>query len=205
MKNRKIFQIAAEFDLNKKPDWLDSFRLKYDQPYSYHITLKTSTYFDRNGFRNLKDELSDMARKYTQFKVIFNKLFISSSSGGGCIMIKAKNNNILLKLQNEIAEKFSKYGEHIAKEYKIFENNFKPHITIARHLAQEQLRSAKGELKKDLFCEALVKELVLTTVKNDLFEEWSDPENRFRCKLNLTAHCAEKGQVCGRQASTLDA
>jgi 2'-5' RNA ligase len=98
-------------------------------------------------------------------------------------MIEAKNNKELIKLQKEIKIKFSKYGKHISKEYEKFENNFKPHITIARYLNLKQLKIAKKEIQKDLFCEALIEKLVLTTVENDLFEEWSNPKNKLSYSL----------------------
>lgn len=182
-KNNKIFHIGSEFTLIKKPRWLDKFRLKYDEPYRYHVTFKTSTYFQEDDFENLKKELSNIAKKYRAVKVIFNKLFINRTSKGGCIMIKAERNKDLLKLQKEITKKSSKYGKHITKEYKKFEDDFKPHITIGRHLTSEQLENARKELKKDLRCEALIEELVLTTANTDLFSELNDPRNKLHYKL----------------------
>ncbi len=64
-----------------------------------------------------------------------------------------------------------------------FEKNFQPHLTIARYLTTEQLKNAKKELRPDLLCSGLIKELVLTTVENDRFEEWNDPKNKIRYEL----------------------
>lgn len=183
MSKKKIFSISSDFQLIKKPDWLDDFRKKYDQPYSYHVTLKTSTCFDHICVENLKGDLDAIAKKYHTIPVKFNELFISSAPKGKCIMIKAQKNKVLIKLQKEIVKKFSEYGSHITKEDERFEKNFVPHITIARHLSLEQLKIAKTELKKDLFCEALIKELVLTTVKNNRFEESCNPLNKAYFKL----------------------
>ena len=96
---------------------------------------------------------------------------------------QSEKNQVLIKLQKEIVKKFSGYGSHITKQDERFEKNFVPHITIARHLSLEQLNIAKTELKKDLFCEALIEELVLTTVQNNLFEESSNPLNKTYFKL----------------------
>jgi len=183
MNDKKIFHISSDFDLIKKPVWLDNFRQKYDKPYRYHITLKTSTYFDDKNFENLKADMENIAKKYGKIPIVFDELFINHSLKGGCIMIKAKSNEELTGFQKEISNKFSKYGAHTTDEYEKFERNFEPHITIARHLTPEQLENAKHELKKDLFCEALIETLSLTTVKNDLFEEWSNPQNRLHYKL----------------------
>lgn len=183
MKNKKIFNIVTEFSLVKKPTWLDSFRKKYDKPYPYHITLKTCTYFNPNKLRNLKQDLSNISRSFKEIRVVFNKLSIKHTSNGGCIMIKAKRNIELSKLKNEISYIFSKYGRHIAKEYQNFEAKFEPHITIARNLTEEQLKNAKRELKTNLNCEAIIKELVLSKAEENTFEEWSNQNNKVRYTL----------------------
>lgn len=183
MNSGNFFQISADFDLKIKPIWLDDFRLKYDPSYDYHITFKTTTNFKSEDFENLNTELKTISNNYRPFIVIFNELFISSASLGWYIMIKAKYNQKLFNLQKEIAERLSKYGNHTTKEQEGFEKSFNPHITIARHLTLEQLKKAKSELKKDLICEALIDSLTLTTVKKDIFEEWSNPTNRIFYKL----------------------
>lgn len=177
MNDIKFFQISADFDLTKKPDWFDNFRLKYDLPYDYHITLKTTTNFKREDFDSLGRELKAILDKYKSFSVVFGELFISQAPSGWCIMIRAKHNEELFALQKEIAEEFSKYGDHTTKERASYEKDFNPHITIARHLDVEQLEKAKSELKEDLVCEALIDSITLRTVKEDTFEEWSNPEN----------------------------
>jgi len=184
MHDGNFFQISANFDLKVKPIWLNDFRSKYDLPYNYHITFKTTTNFKSGDFENLNTELKNISNNHIPFAVIFDELFISPSSSGWCIMIKAKYNKELLKLQEEIAKKFSKYGNHATEERENFEKNFNPHITIARHLTLEQLEKAKSELKKDLICEAIIESLTLTTVKEDTFEEWTKPINRTLHKIN---------------------
>ncbi|MDZ7798254.1 MAG: 2'-5' RNA ligase family protein [Patescibacteria group bacterium] len=183
MGNKKIFTISSDFELIKKPKWLDGFRIKHDKPFPYHVTLKTCTYFDIDNFKNLKKDLSGIVKKYSEIKVIFNKLFISRSSKGECIMIKADNNKKLNELQKEIVKKFSKYGNYIAKKYEKFEKSFIPHITIARHLSSEQLIIAKKDLGKKLFCEAVVKGLSLMIVENNTDEEWLNHNNKSYYKL----------------------
>lgn len=182
--SKMIFNIVAEFDLTKKPLWLDAFRLKYDKPYRYHISFKTLTYFDEANLENLKNELEVIANTHSDIKVIFNELHINSTSKGGCIMIRAEHNKKLLELQNEISNKFSKFGKHISEEYENFERNFDPHITIARHLTANQFEKAKKDFKKDLFSEAIIDNLVLGVSKKDTFEEWSDPKNKSFYKFS---------------------
>lgn len=183
MSDKKIFHISADFDLIKKPDWIDNFRQKYDKPFRYHITLKTETYFNAKYLKNLKTDLLSITKQYAEIRISFNKLFIGHSPKGECIMIRAEKNKNLVNLQKEITKKISNYGNHIMQEYEKFEKNFKPHITVARNLTAEQLKNAKNELGKNLYCEALIDKIVLTTVKNDLFEEWNNKKNKTYYKL----------------------
>lgn len=184
MSNKKMFNIVAEFELSKKPNWLDDFRKKYDKPYDYHIALKNCTYFNKDDLRNIKLNLKKVLEPYNKIKVVFNDLFINSASKGECIMIRAEKNETLMRLQKELSDEFSKYGEYVSEEARKFENNFEPHITIARHLSPEQLNNAKKELKEDTYCEAIIYEIVLTIAKDDIFEEWSNPNNETLFSLN---------------------
>ena len=179
-----IYNIVAEFDLIKKPKWIDAFRLKYDKPYRYHISFKTLTYFDEANLENLKNELEIIVNTHSNIKVIFNELHINPTSKGGCIMIRAEHNSKLIELQNEISNKFSKFGKNISKQYNSFERNFDPHITIARHLTVDQLENAKKDLKKDLFSKTIMNNLVFGVAKKDTFEEWSDPKNKSFFKFH---------------------
>lgn len=183
MNNEGFFQISADFKLNSKPDWLDAFRAKYDLPYDYHITFKSTTHFKSEDLGKMNAELKDIADNHDSITVIFDELFIAPTPKGWCIMIKAKPNEELSNLQKEISEKFSKYGDIITKERESYEKNFKPHITIGRHLTDEKLEEAKKELRDELICNTVINNLVLTTVENGTFEEWSNPENRKLYKL----------------------
>ncbi|MFA6422354.1 MAG: 2'-5' RNA ligase family protein [Candidatus Buchananbacteria bacterium] len=183
MNNKKLFQISADFNLKTKPAWLHDFRLKYDLPYDYHITLKTTTNFEYDNFEKLNIELKNISNSYQSFEIIFDKLFIAHALHGWCIMIKAQYNKKIIELQKEIVTKFSKYGSHITKKEEDFENDFNPHITIARHLSSKQLEKAKDELKNNLICEATIDSLILTTMEKDIFEELSDPNNRIIYKF----------------------
>lgn len=181
MATGNFFEISADFDLKVKPAWLKGFRQKYDLPYNYHNTFKTTTNFKSKDLPNLKTELKNLANNHQSFLVIFNKLSIKLASSGWCIMIQAKPNKKLATLQKEISAKFSKYGKHITKERESFEKNFHPHITIARHLTPEKLKKAKNELKKNLLCEASVDSLTLYQLKNGT----SQKVKTYKFSINL--------------------
>lgn len=183
MENKEIFQISADFELDVKPAWINDFRSKYDKPYSYHITLKNSTYFNPKNLNDIKKDLTEITENFSRIKVVFDKLFLSKSPKGECVMIEAIPNKELSNLQKLISERLSKFGKHIYPEYKEYENEFRPHITIARYLDSEQMERAKNDLGKDMHCEATINKLVLTVAKEDTYEEWSNPDNEFIVKL----------------------
>lgn len=180
------FNVATEFKLTKKPAWLDGFRKKCDDPYQYHITLKTKTSVRSADIARLKNELNNIAKRYGGIKVVFSKLHIATTTKGWCIMIRAKPNRILVELQKEIVKRFSKFGKPIRKEGASFEKIFRPHITIGRHLTPQQLKQAKSDLRgKNLHSEALIQKIVLTTVRTDSFHDWSNLKNKISYKLKV--------------------
>lgn len=182
-KKKSIFHIGSEFRLIIKPKWLDAFRKKYDKPYPYHVTFKTSTFFDFADLEDLKKELREIAGKYSKTELKFNKLAIRPTSTGWCIMIMAQNNAYLKKLQKKLALKFAKFGHHIDKEHERHEVKFKPHITIARDLSNSRVKDAKKELGANLVCTAAINNLVLTTIKNDGIKEKLNPKNKYSLRL----------------------
>lgn len=179
----KLFQISADFNLTVKPDWLDAFRHKYDLPYDFHVTLKTTTCFNPTDEEEIKQTAKQISEKQEPLEVIFEKLYISQAPSGWCIMIEAKPNDELIKLQKIISDSFSKYGEHASEDKRRFEKEFRPHITIARHLTKDELKQAQSELGTDLHCKSLINNLSLYIADEDNFSQWSKPENRFVYKF----------------------
>lgn len=162
----KIFQVTLDFKLQDKPSWLDSFRKKFDKPYEYHITLKYPTYIKEEDINDLKEEVAAISDASSRFVVEFNGYFFDKTDTGEIIMVKAKQNEDLVKLQKEIIERLKKYGSEVKAFYQKFENNFRPHITIARKLDDNLLRDAKKELKEHISCTAEIDSLSLT-IYND--------------------------------------
>ena len=181
----KIFQISSNFILKKKPEWLDGFRKKFDEPYPYHITLRISTYLKKEDINSLKDDIREVIEGHEPMKVVFDRVEYGRSEKGERIMIMAQANEALTRLHDEISGKVSKYGKHIKKEYREFEDNYEPHVTIARHMSKSKLKEAKKELK-DIKCEAMVKRIMLAVVDKDDFFEWTSIGNRsyFELKKN---------------------
>jgi len=58
------FSIFCDFDLSVKPNWLDSFRAKYDDPLPYHFTLKNSTYLENMSEEVIKSILQQILHSH---------------------------------------------------------------------------------------------------------------------------------------------
>ena len=179
----KIFTVSFEFCLTHKPEWLDDFRRKFDKPYDFHITLKSPSTFLENNLQEMQEALASLAARHKKFEIIFDKLFESQTSKGGYLMNEARRNDALFSFQKETREAFARFGEPISAELACFEENFRPHITIARELDLKTMVEAKKALGKDILCEAQIDEVILTIAKEDSFAEWISPENKTRASL----------------------
>lgn len=159
----KIFYVTADFELSERPAWLDAFRATYDDPYPYHITLKQGTYFEENRLAEIEEVVKKIATSTPPVQVIFNKLRIHKTPKGHVIMIWAQPNVPLVALQKELRERLSPFGEIIEPHYKEYETNFEPHITIARHLTDEQLEEARKDIGSNTACSADITSITLKT------------------------------------------
>lgn len=178
-----IFYVSFDFELTKKPKWLDDFRKKYDYPYPFHITLKLNTYTKKKDLQKIQETVTKIASKYKPLDITFNKITIDKTKTGYVIMINAQKNQQLLSLQSEIKSKLTKFGRNLKKYHKDFEDNFVPHITIARRLNKNELEVAKAELGKNIECKARLDRVFLVIMKASNFEESSDPKNKTVIKL----------------------
>lgn len=146
----KVFGLGLFFDLIDEPSWLRIFRKKYDDPIGYHISLKLPTYIKNNNLPKLEEISRNTAGTSKIFNVEFNKYFFNKTSTGNLIMISARENSELSNLQKEIVKKTKDFGKTIKPYYEEFENNFHPHITIARKLNDDKFSEAKSKLEKPI-------------------------------------------------------
>jgi len=173
------FNVTADFNLIKKPYWIKEFRKKYDKPYPSHVTLKTPTSLDKKDIDNIKKELKKIVKQFKPIEIVFNKLKINESApGGGCIMIMALKNLQLSKLQKIISKRLVGFGEHIDLRYKIYEQDFKPHITIARKLTKTQLKSAIKDLQNNIACKAIISKITFAIVDDISFNSWLNSKSK---------------------------
>jgi 2'-5' RNA ligase len=161
----KVFGLGLFFELIKEPSWLANFRKRYDDPVGYHVSLKLPTYIDGVNLAKLKEVAKETANTSNPFTVDFDKYFFNKTSTGNLIMISARHNDNLVSLQKEVVKRTKSFGKTIKPYYEEFENNFNPHITIARKLDYNEFLEAKSGLKKPIYCQANIDKLRLHIMK----------------------------------------
>jgi 2'-5' RNA ligase len=174
----KIFFLALEFELDEKPNWLDGFRIKYDEPFNYHLTLKYATFIKKNDLPKLKEAVKSLAKASKPMTLEFDQYFFNKTETGNLIMVVAKYNKDLFRLHKMVVSELGEFGETWKPYYKDFESNFKPHISIARNLSDGVFQIAKGELKEQIYCKAKISNLALRVVdENFSVDDFNDPQN----------------------------
>ncbi len=179
----KYFHISLVFKPKDLPKWLIDFRIKYDKPYPYHLTLKNETEVKERDVELLKKLVRKISTKYflKELEMVFKNVIIKETSKGYCIMITAQENSSMRNLQAEIIEETSSFGKVYSAEHAEFEKSFTPHITIGRHLTNRQLLQAEKELPNKICFETKPEKLVLTIVNRPVIEERLREQNRNYC------------------------
>ncbi len=177
----KIFVVTANVQLTDKPKWLDDFRLRYDKPYHFHITLKQPSFIELNQIEEVKNKLATLFLTDNPFRMInlkFDKLKISTDAPGGiCIMINSEDENVQI-LQKKVVDVLSQFVNYYKPKYQIYEKQFEPHITIARDLDEARFAEASKELEQSYIFEAKIDKIILTVVDNFNPEEANNPNNQ---------------------------
>jgi len=179
----RIFAVYSSLHLDRKPAWLDDFRARYDEPYEYHITLKQPCYVHDEMIPEIKNVLQVfMATKeipHHRIDLKFERLSLKPNAPkGGCIMIDALENPILMDLQLGMRKALSAYQNYLTPESSQWERDFTPHITIARHLSPERFEEAKRDLQEDLSCSGWINEAYLQVLDAKNAEEAKKLDNR---------------------------
>jgi 2'-5' RNA ligase len=184
----KIFVITADIELTQKPDWLEDFRRRYDDDYPYHVTLKLPCYIEDHQVADIKNKLDGL---FSTLGIVdhlitleFNKLHMGMDApGGGCIMIDATKGGEIDKLQSKIVSALPEYKNYYEPEYKKYEKDFQPHITIARNLDEPTYTKAVAEIKDNYACTGKVSKIIFTVVNNFGPEEAKDSRNQIVYRL----------------------
>src|ERR1035437_6657219 len=177
----KMFSINAKVNLTQKPSWLDDFRSKYDKPYEWHVTLKQACIILDDQVSIIKDKLDKLFSdiKTAPISLTVDKLDVSKIPDHICIMIKTTDNIEIGKLQKNILSVLSEYNKYHKEKYRAYEENFNPHITIARSLNEQSYEMAMKDLKEDYVCKGTINQVRLIVVDNtDDAYEVNDPANQ---------------------------
>lgn len=179
----KIFAVYAKVELTQKPDWLDDFRAKYDEPYEYHVTLKQPCVIEEDLVSEIKAKLntffSNLKTPNHRILLTFDSLNVPMNVPDDiCIMINATKVDEIYKLQKSVLSTLTEYNSYLDIKYKAYEENFNPHITIGRKLNQQSYAMASKELKDNYICEGTITQVVLGVVQNDNPTEANDPNNQ---------------------------
>jgi 2'-5' RNA ligase len=183
----KVFWVSLVFDLQKKPSWLDSFREVYDEPFDYHITLKYATYIENKETERLREKTKRIADETIPLVVLFDNYFFDKTTTGNLIMIAAQPNEELYILQEKVVSRLTVFGKNIKPYYQGFEEDFKPHITIARKLTENRFLEAKEQIRKPILCQTRITDLSLTIVKQT-DDNLLTPDERHQYALKSFPH-----------------
>lgn len=134
--------------------------------HEYHVTLKQLCLIDTNDIQQIKDTLTRFFHSYEiparTLAIIFDTLVIESESDGTMtIMVNAKENPAIQKLQKDILHLFPRDARYRYPESREWERNFKPHVTIAADLNQIVYEDAQKEIGEDVRCEGYIDAVTL--------------------------------------------
>ncbi len=187
----KFFAIYTNVDITEKPDWLDSFRNKYDLeyhpdtntfdvPYEAHITLTQPRFITDSKANKLKADLTKFFSKFNKkIELEFSRLHLDrqDDTKNGCIMVDTKNKDELSKLQIEMLDFIKENNNLCNMEHKIYEDDFTPHLTIGRDLSKDRFDEAITELPNEIIIKSTISEVILAVVPNESAAERTNPKN----------------------------
>lgn len=179
----KIFALYSKVELIERPDWFDAFYAKYNQSLVYHVTLKQSCYLEEVRVKEVKEGLSKffVSEPVPEHEVVltFNELVLDDrASETKTIMLNAELDPRIYKLQQGILSVLDDYKQYVYPESRLWEQNFKPHITIASDISAACYEEALKELKQPYTCKGLIQDVSLVIVERMVPEEADKPENQ---------------------------
>jgi 2'-5' RNA ligase len=198
----KFFAIYTNVNITEKPDWLDSFRSKYDLeyhadtdtfdiPYEAHITLTQPRFITDYEATKLRAELTKFFKDYSgKIEVEFSGLHLDrqDANDNGCIMVDSTDRDELSKLQSKMLDFVSENDNFCDIMHKAYEDNFIPHLTIGRDLSKGKFDDAIAGLPDEIRIKATVSEVILAIVPDESAAERKDPKNLtiYHISNNLT-------------------
>lgn len=183
----KIFAIYTNLTLTEKPQWLDGFRRKYDKPYNFHNTLKQPCFIEEKKILELKNNTSlffkSLKLKNHKIEIVFDEISTDKSKDGITIMLSSKGHSVLVDLQKDLINYLEQYKNYVKPKYQSYEENFNPHITIARNLSPDQFNEATKYLSGHYSCKGEITTVTLSIVDEVTPEEANNPLNQVNFLL----------------------
>lgn len=179
----KLFAIYSKIHPTKTPEWLDAFYTKYTSSHGYHVTLKQSCFLEEEDIAEVKNNLSTFLKTILipnhKIEVTFDKItFDTIQAEQKSILINAKHNPLLEKLQQGIVSALSQHKKYVSPESRTWEEHFNPHITIAADLNPTRYAQALKEIKEDYTCTGTIQNISLIIVDKMIPSEADRPENQ---------------------------
>ncbi|MEI6296715.1 MAG: 2'-5' RNA ligase family protein [bacterium] len=185
----KIFALYFKVKLIQKPEWFDGFRKEYDEPHDLHVTLIQPKYIKEGQVDAMKSKVTEVLNRQKisedDKKLIFDKLAPRTKGDDGkyIFMVGCTKNDFLYNFQKELQTKLTEFNNYVDKITIGYENNFKPHITIAVNLDDKRKDEAEKYFNSDYTCIGYFDELILAVVKDQSIEERTNLNNKTAFKL----------------------
>ncbi len=172
----------------KNSKWITEFRTKYDQPDFLHVTLISGRYVEEGKVNELKsavaEALSRVKIEEGDRKIIFNELAADSGTKSDDIfMINSAENKFVTNIQEELKIALCKYNNYLNPITKNYEDNFTPHITVARDFNVQKKEEMMKYFPADFVCEGEIESLAMPILNNATIEERMDLKNIVIFKL----------------------
>lgn len=179
----KIYSIAATINLENKPRWLDDFRKKYDKPYDFHLTFQNSCTIESSKVTALKQNLKQFFLSHPLKEkptLVFDRVYSDPEDPeGATIMLKpSKSPTKIMEFQKRLLSAMEKYQNYLEPQNKIYDQNFVPHMTIARDLSLEKYQVALAELPRKIQCTGNISSVTLYLVDTPNLTEVNNPNNQ---------------------------
>lgn len=157
--------VRADLNITEKPSWLDAFREKYDEVFPYHLSLKRAVEIPEGEIAQAREKAVEIAKHFKPFELTFKELFIGHTKNGFTIMVRAEHEPVLRSLRDQVVQNFQNYTTYYQPQHQTFDQDFNPHVTIARHLNEAQLEEAKAAVQEPLNIRARIDALTFVVTQ----------------------------------------
>lgn len=178
----KIFALYFRVNLVQKPEWFDNFRKKYDKDYDLHITLIQPRYIDELRLGELKQKISEFLNKNKleiKDKIVEFNILVCDKKGSDAniFMLLVEKQNILVDFQKKLRDVLSDFESYVDDETKNYEVDFKPHITIGRDIADQDLLDVENYFESEYIIKGDIAQMVLPVVNDATIKEVTNSKN----------------------------